>query len=464
MLALASARATTALQRLMDIDALTTILIIVVELVLALVACSGLSRRERAYAISAFALHVLFSGAQWWLHEFYYNGGDAFGYQYFGQVLAPFLQRDFFRFAPELLKTALHVEGAMPIEVMAEGSSTGTMCAIAAFFVYAGGSSLLSMCLVTTWISWFGQLCWYRLAREELTAVDHVPAMLGLMFVPSAVFWGAAFEKESLVLGALGVLGFSAYRTFYGRNALYLIGVVVGGIGVAMLKSYTLFPLVLGASTFVYARRVTQHGGVIRLRLGQLIVAGGLALGGAAAIGSAFPEYSADQISETVSVQQQAWAGDQGGSAIDQIGGHSASITDQLEMVPLALTDSLFRPAVFEAKNGAAMGAALETTLLAIALLLLVDGRGVVLRALFGTPLLLAAVAFVLVFAVAVGLTTSNLGSLSRYRVPMMPFWAMVLLVLNQRRRLALRVERERRVAPARRRAAQPVASAAPPH
>ncbi len=51
------------------------------------------------------------------------------------------------------------------------------------------------------------------------------------------------------------------------------------------------------------------------------------------------------------------------------------------------------------------------------------------------SPLLLFCIAFVGSFAVCVGLATSNLGSLSRYRVPMMPFYATLLLVLLQKAR-----------------------------
>ena len=54
----------------------------------------------------------------------------------------------------------------------------------------------------------------------------------------------------------------------------------------------------------------------------------------------------------------------------------------------------------------------------------------------FGSSPLRAALTFcavfVLTFAVAVGLSTLNLGTLSRYRIPMMPFFTVLLFVLGQ--------------------------------
>jgi hypothetical protein len=123
--------------------------------------------------------------------------------------------------------------------------------------------------------------------------------------------------------------------------------------------------------------------------------------------------------------------------------------------VPIALVTALFRPSIVDVRNPPTFFAAIESTLLALGVLSLfgADGRATVRRVFLRVPLLVFSGVFVLVFAIAVGLATSNLGSLSRYRMPMMPFYATMLLVLRERMREAKAAKEElaRSLVPARR-------------
>lgn len=120
----------------------------------------------------------------------------------------------------------------------------------------------------------------------------------------------------------------------------------------------------------------------------------------------------------------------------------------QLKFAPLAVTNAFFRPIVFEARNGPMLGAALENTVFTIFLLQLVFGKtralvpGIVAR----SPFLFSAVVFCGVFGLGVGLATANLGTMSRYRAPMMPFYVTTLLILRQRGRQTLELEERGRI------------------
>ena len=54
-------------------------------------------------------------------------------------------------------------------------------------------------------------------------------------------------------------------------------------------------------------------------------------------------------------------------------------------------------------------------------------GRVELLRWAWRSPDIMASLAFVLLFSFAVGLATTNLGTLSRYRLPLMPFYIYVV-------------------------------------
>ena len=142
-------------------------------------------------------------------------------------------------------------------------------------------------------------------------------------------------------------------------------------------------------------------------------------------------------MAESVSNVQASWEKSPAGSNIELGDGNARGISGQLQLVPLAFVNAFFRPAFFETKTPTMLVAAMENTLLSIAVLSLVWARGGALGSLLRSPFLVFSVAFVLVFGIGVGLATRNLGALSRYRIPMMPFYATTLLVLRRRGREA---------------------------
>ncbi|MBS1655774.1 MAG: hypothetical protein JSU05_13065, partial [Bacteroidetes bacterium] len=52
-------------------------------------------------------------------------------------------------------------------------------------------------------------------------------------------------------------------------------------------------------------------------------------------------------------------------------------------------------------------------------------------------PRLIASFLFALIFAVAVGSSTPNFGALSRYKIPCMPFYLLVLFIIYHKAGLA---------------------------
>lgn len=402
----------------------------------------GLDGRERRLAMAAFGLHVVGSFTEWAIIEFYYGINDAHNYRESGIQLAKLMSLDSERAVSELVNLFLHRETHLPFEVFGDGLSngSGTMSALAGIFIYFLGPSILTMNLLTSWIAWFGQVCLYRVARDELPEGDRTAALVGFLFVPSVIFWGSAFCKEAFVLGFLGVVTLSAYRVWRNRKVMYLIGMIVGAVGVAMIKPYTLFAYVVGVGAFIYAHRAWRTG-PIRIRISSLLLASAISLGGVAVMGSFFPEFGAGKVAETIAANQEGWGSIEGGSNVEIGSGEAKTISQQLQFAPLALVNALFRPAIFEARNGPMLGAAFETTLVALGVLSLLRSkvRRIARESVMRSPFLVFSVVFATIFAVAVGLGTSNLGSLSRYRVPMMPFYVTIVLVLRRRGRKPLK-------------------------
>ena len=79
---------------------------------------------------------------------------------------------------------------------------------------------------------------------------------------------------------------------------------------------------------------------------------------------------------------------------------------------------------------------AVETTVLTILCLrvLIIRNLEDVRRQIADNPFLVFCLVFVLACGIAVGLTSTNLGTLSRYRCPLLPFFVVLLLVLGKPR------------------------------
>ena len=423
-----------------------TLLILLVASVLATMACGGLAPRERRFAMVSFALHIVSSVGQWALNEFYYEAqGDIVGNRNAGVNLARLMGDDIARYVPEVVKLALHFDPSLPFEVTGNGSATGTMSAIAAFLIAFAGSSLLTMYFFASFCSWFGQLCMYRVARAELEPRDHTAAMIGLLLVPSVVAWGAVFTKESLVIAFLGILIRSAWSVLRKSKPSSLLGLVFGGIGVAVLKPYTLFAFVAAFPAFIYADRAWRTASTVRIRPVYLLLAAAIAIVGLAGMSRLFPQFAPDKVAETIAWNQGNWdagsyGGAGGGSYVEIGSGEATTMTQQLTFAPIAFVNSFFRPFFFEARGLPMFGAALESTVLTVLVLQLLGagGRKTVREAILRTPAIVFSIAFCPIFGIAVGLATSNLGTLSRYRMPMMPFYVTTVLILRARARQAV--------------------------
>jgi len=434
----------------------TPLLLMALSPVIAYLLTRGLDRRERRIATAAYVVGVVGALTNWFADDRgYVLALDANTYRGWGVEYARLVDSDFGRFAPELAKSVLHLPNDLPFEAPGAGTSTGTMSALAGGLVYLVGPSLLSMCLAAGAVSWFGMLCWYRVAREELGAGERTAALVAFFFVPSVVFWRTSYAKEAFLLGALGVLSLSVYRALERRSPLSVVaavaGILAGGAGVAVTKPYTLFPFTIALAVASYTKRAWPEGAPIRIRPLYLGLVTATGIGVFVAMGALFPAYSSHNLEETITAQRDAWhgvhaSGDAGGSDIE-LEGETAS-----QQVAVGLVNALFRPFIFEARNPASFGAAVETTAITLAALwlLLRGARLATLGALARSPILVFSTIFTGLFAVAIGVTTGNLGTISRYRSPMMPFYVLTILVLARRAWAASSAPEPRAVAQAR--------------
>jgi hypothetical protein len=418
-------------------DALPSLLVLMVA-----TASLAMRRFDRSVAPlvwGALVAHWLSAAMQILITKGYYGGGDMLGYFEVGRALADLMQLDPVVYVPEVATYFLQGRVSLPVGQLWEGSSTGSMAAAAAFILLVSGSSLWAACLVTASLAFFGKLALYDVLRERLPPGEHRRAAVAMLLLPSAVFWVSGLVKESLTVTGMCLLIAGAYRAWRGRVVLGALGIVCGGLFVAMLKPYVLFPTCAGVTVWLYWQRalVRTRGGPVRLRPALIVLAVGSAIGVIVALGQLFPDYAVDHLAEEVAHHQGMSAYSWGGSSIEVGDPSEKSVAGQLAFAPLGIANVVLRPFFFEVRNSVMAMSAVETTGLLVAIVTIALRRR--WRRVADQVLMSPEIVFCLVvsftMAIGVGLATSNLGTLSRYRVPMMPFLALGVLLLVERAR-----------------------------
>ena len=417
-------------------DLLSVVLVSVFGALLVVLCSTGFSREERKWVTIAFFMHVGFACAQVPITLAFYGSSDMFLYFSYGDILARMMERDPLHVIPQVTALLLHNSPRLPLTIIGAGTSTGSMSALAAWAFYILGPSKYAACILFAMFSLSGKIAMCRVFRANVDPGFRWLAAIATLFIPSFVFWSSGLIKEAMAVAGFGwaLLGLHMWIR-EGRPLPAAALMVAGAVPILLIKPYILFPLVLAGGSWYYWSRSLKRGRV-RIRPAYLVAAGALGVGGIVLLGQYFPEYAPDSFSSRTYELQHIGRGLRGGSNFLLSSEMPTTLGGQLAYAPVALLASLFRPAIFEVHNLLTLANALETTVLTLLLARIVFRRnlGRVRQQIMDDPFLVFCLVFVVAFGIAVGLTSTNLGTLSRYRSPILPFFVALLFILQRPR------------------------------
>jgi hypothetical protein len=151
--------------------------------------------------------------------------------------------------------------------------------------------------------------------------------------------------------------------------------------------------------------------------------------------------YGGDQsITKNISAYQRAYAVQEDASSNFSLGvefdGSTASL---IKIAPAAIIATLFRPFIWESKKISTLLSSLES--LAIMLFTLIvffkAGPFNFIKSIIKDPVIMYCLLFALLFALFVGATTANFGTLVRYKIPCMPFYIAALFLIQDKNKKA---------------------------
>ena len=260
---------------------------------------------------------------------------------------------------------------------------------------------------------------------------------IATLFIPSVVFWGSGLLKDTITLAGLGIATLLVKRIFLDKrvNIFSVILLLLCFYIIFSIKKYILLTYLPAVMIWVYATNLSKIRSVVfKIMMLPFVIALAVTSGYFAInqVGKDDSRYALDQLGNTAMVTAYDIAyqtGHDAGSTYT-LGELDGSFSSLIKLGPQAINVSLFRPYMWEVRNPLMLMSAVESLVLLSLTVFVFFKRGTTLFAAFMNPHTIFCVVFSLTFAFAVGVSTFNFGTLSRYKIPLLPFYALALILI----------------------------------
>ncbi|UYZ57434.1 hypothetical protein [Hymenobacter latericus] len=409
----------------------------------------------RRYFIPALTVKFIGAIGLGLIYQFYYSGGDTFNYfhhvkvihEAFGGSFGTGLKVLMAQSPPDadmLRYTARMYWYDAPTEYfIAQVAGVFSLLCFNSYAVIALCFAFVSFCGM--WAMYVTFLKIYPLAYKKLA--------IAVFFLPSVFFWGSGLMKDSLCMGALGWTFYGFYHVFIAKKNL-TTAALLGALGAYVLisvKVYILLSFLPAALIWVFTennRRIKSAA--LRALLKPLFLALGVVAGyfGATNLTAGDDKYDVEKLGERARITHTYLSTYVASGSVYNIGEFDGSLASTLKVAPQAVVVSIFRPFLFEVRNPVMLLSAIEATMFIWLTLSLFYRAGLIkgLSTIISTPILSFSFLFSIVFAIGVGISSGNFGTLVRYKIPLMPFYLSALYIM-QHMQFSKKVAR-RRVAP----------------
>jgi hypothetical protein len=389
-------------------------------------------------------LYVKFFGAIFiaLVYQFYYGGGgDTFNYFHQSNIINSSLNDSFdtwtkliFRKSPSTNPKLFEYASQMEFYQDSSSYAVNVITAVVGLLCF---NSYIPMALVFAFFAYTGIWAMYRTFTNVYPSLKKQLA-IAFLFIPSTFVWGSAIFKDTVCMFGLGWMTYTTFRIFVNRDfsiknifllvfSFYLIAVIKLYILLAFLPAISLWILLS------YSHKIRNTG----LRFLTWIFFLAITTAGFIFFAREFSRelnrYSLEKVAQTSTVTREwiAYASGDEGSSYD-LGVFEPTVQGMLTKFPAGVVVTLFRPFPWEAKKLIVGLSALEAIafLLGTLLVFIRNGFFGFFRKVFADPNLTFFLAFSLIFAFAVGISSYNFGALSRYKIPCLPFYAAMLIIL----------------------------------
>lgn len=373
-----------------------------------------------------------------------YKGGDTYGYFSSAMALANLFYKNpeayFYVMAhdytPESMSNFDFFTG-YPWTYLSEDARTFMVIKLISPLCIITYKSFLISNVILGYLTYRGSWKLFELFYKYYPQLSFQMA-LSTLFIPSALFYGSGILKDSFTFMSTCLFTYHFHAVFISKKYQFknVFWLLLNAYVVIAIKPYILMVLLPGLLFWAAHLRISKiHNQSIRMIIFPLMILLVLAasIGFFATLGDSIGKFSVDQALSTASVTQNDLKQDYYEGESFDIGNFDGTATSALLLFPNAVFAGMFRPTLLEADSALVLLSALENLIL-LYLLIRVFFRGSIFKiykVITEDPILIFCITFCLFFAFMLGLTTSNFGALTRFKIPMLPFFAVGLFIIN---------------------------------
>lgn len=398
----------------------------------------------RKYFLLGALLKILGGQALCLVYVFYYKYGDTFRYFYFGNIFKDILlNHERYSFLDALFMSNEEFESLISYKVdfnygfMESSFIVNKITAIFSLF------SFESFIVTTLFFSLFSFSGIWKLyvTFTRLYPKLYNEMAWSILFFPSVVFWGSGLMKDSICIGAIGWLTWALYSIFFDKTdkrPSLIFASITGFISfwlIYKIKTYIILAYMAGFLFwyFLYFRDKIRNK-IIRISLTPLIILMGIPILMLALqnFSEELGKYAIENIASTATNLVSALSGREHAGSTYSLGTISPTIPGMLSKFPLAVNVTLFRPYIWEVRNPVMLVAAIESMIMIYVVFFTIKNTSLkkAVSAVINNNIIFFTLIFSIIFSFAVGLTSTNFGTLVRYKIPAMPFFAISVVLI----------------------------------
>ena len=279
----------------------------------------------------------------------------------------------------------------------------------------------------------------YRFFAEQFPDMRK-PFAFAILLLPTFTFWSSGILKDPLAVSALGWFTFALFQLAVEKKNLIrnLLIIIITFYVFSVIKIYIIIAYLPAFSIFLLLKNAQLLKNPVfkfMLIVGFIIISVISFSAIATRMQNAIADYAGEDIVEGISEYQQTYKKKQQSSegAYFSLGVEfDGTVGSLLKVAPMAVIATLYRPFLWESRNISTLLSSLESLFMMLFTLYVIFKVGLIrfIRTIIKKPIVLYCYFFSISFALFVGATTLNFGTLVRYKIPCMPFYVISLFMI----------------------------------
>lgn len=395
---------------------------------------------NRRYFLPALAIKVIGAIALGVIYQFYYSGGDTYNYHTHGSrhiweafVDSPGTGLDMLLSGGKHDGSFYKYSSQIPFFT---DPAAFFIISLSAFFDVFTFSTYSATAICFALLSFIGMWMFFLTFYRKYPQL-HFRIALAAFFIPSVFFWGSGLLKDTLMMACLGVATYEVDQLFFRKkiSIAHIILLIVSLWCVFSVKKFILQAFLPSALLWIYLGNVKLIPSVaVRILIFPILLAIGIfsAYYSVTKVGEGDRRYAVENIAKTAKITAydiRFQTGRDAGSGYT-LGELDGTFGSMLRLAPQAINVSLFRPYLWEVNNPLMLLSALESLTFLVLVVRIVFKYRLSLLKSFSNPDMSFSFVFSLIYAFAVGVSAFNFGTLVRYKIPLMPFFALAIILM----------------------------------